>query len=205
MLLLILLVITCHIPFSYCNRLLRGAPLTTDPPRMADRARRWNNFFALRSAVTWATGATVNDAPAEAPSSPLQPEPASVSTAVAVQGAVKGAAAGCVGLPMPTIQQRDEAAPSEFGIESIMFSQVGDSIATSDAGDAASAAGAPREQRVKRQTSPICRTRLREERLEFWKNHLRFKVTPKETSALCSAVAADCHFYPLNATACLCS
>jgi len=136
---------------------------------MADRARRWNNFFALRNAGTRATGAAVNDAPVEAQSSPVQPEPASASTAVAVQGAVKGAAAGCVGLPMPRIQQREKAAPSEFGTESIMFSQVGDSIATSDAGDAASAAGSPREQRVKRQTSPICRTQLREERLEFWK------------------------------------
>jgi hypothetical protein len=54
-----------------------------------------------------------------------------------------------------------------------MFSEAGDSIAASDGGDAAVAAGTPLQQRSERQTSPILRTQLTQERLEYWQQSQR--------------------------------
>ena len=111
----------------------------------------------------------------EAESSPVQQEPASATAAVAAQGAVEAATAGSAGLPLTTLQEREEAAPSEFGGESIMFSEAGDSIAASDGGDAAVATGAPHAQRVERHTSPIYRTHLTHERFEYWQQSQRIQ------------------------------
>ena len=111
----------------------------------------------------------------EAESSPVQQEPASATTAAAAQGGVQAAAAGSAGLPLTTLQEREEAAPSDFDGESIMFSEAGDSIAASDGRDAAVAAGTPLPQRSERQTSPILRTQLTQERLEYWQQSRRIQ------------------------------
>ena len=120
---------------------------------MSHGAARWTKLGNLCKAVTFAPA--VAEEIVEAESSPAQPEPANASAAVAAPASVEAATAASAGLPLTTLEERDEVAPSEFGGESIMFSEAGDSIVASEPDGATDAAGTPHAQRVERQTSPI--------------------------------------------------
>jgi hypothetical protein len=107
----------------------------------------------------------------EAASRPGEAEAANASAAIAVEGAT----AGSFGLALTQLEGREDA-PEEFGCdtESVIFSEVGDSRASSHAADseaegAAVADSTPARPRVQRQTSPVYRTQLTTDKLSFWK------------------------------------
>ena len=140
---------------------------------MSHGAARWTKWGNTWKAVKFAPA--IAEEIREAESTSAQPEPANASTAVAAPASVEAATAASNWLPLRTLGERDEVAPSEFGGESIMFSEAGDSIVASEPDGATDAAGTPHAQRVERQTSPIYRTQLTQERLDNWQQSERIK------------------------------
>ena len=111
-----------------------------------------------------------------APSRPGEAGAASAPTAVALGGA----AVVALGLALTQLGGREDAVAENYtDTESCMFSEVGDSHASShtvnseaEGAAAESAAAADSKQdrpRVQRQTPPVYRTDLTEGRLKFWK------------------------------------
>ena len=85
------------------------------------------------------------------------------------------AAVGPLGLALTQLGGWEDAAAESYAdTESSIFSEVGDSRASSHAADseaegAAIADSTQERPRVQRQTSPVCRTEFTEGRLTFWR------------------------------------